>query len=90
LSRDEFRVLTQRNCAYCGQEPQQIFKTGTTYVYNGIDRLNSSLGYFSENVVPCCGTCNVMKMAMGEKEFLDHINKIHYHQHQNKIEDFCI
>ena len=51
-------------------------KTDTIFKRNGIDRLNSKLGYFLDNCVPCCATCNTMKMSLGEKEFITHINKI--------------
>ena len=43
---------------------------------NGIDRINSSLGYVDGNVVPCCGTCNKMKMAMDESDFKMQVLKI--------------
>jgi len=49
---------------------------------NGIDRLNSSLGYTTTNSVPCCSTCNYMKRCLGEKEFFAHITKIY--KHRNK------
>ena len=70
------------NCYFCGSEPKEyqsdkrFNKTNISFKRNGIDRLNSSLGYTKENSVSCCATCNLMKMTLGEKEFITHINKI--------------
>ena len=81
LTKEEVRKLTNGNCYYCGTEPKQImtkvshgFNGG--YLYNGIDRVNNSLGYKSSNVVPCCGLCNRLKMALSQKDFLEHVKKI--------------
>lgn len=44
---------------------------------NGLDRLDSSLGYTMDNVVSCCGTCNRAKMDLKLDYFLSHIKKIY-------------
>jgi hypothetical protein len=44
---------------------------------NGLDRLDSSLGYTMDNVVSCCGTCNRAKMDLKLDDFLSHIKKIY-------------
>ncbi len=49
------------------------------FIYNGIDRIDSSKGYIQGNVVTCCRTCNVAKMDMDYKEFINHITKIYNH-----------
>ncbi len=74
LSKDKMRILlTQQPCTYCNSLPKQIQKIGSTgngnYVYNGIDRLDSTIGYIEDNLVSCCKTCNYAKQSMGEKEF---------------------
>lgn len=43
---------------------------------NGVDRADNSVGYVLGNCVPCCRTCNVMKMTLSQKQFLEHIRKI--------------
>lgn len=43
---------------------------------NGIDRVNNTLGYSISNCVPCCSTCNSMKLDMTVEEFVGHISKI--------------
>lgn len=51
------------NCTYCDKTPsQKVFtKNRNSFVYNGLDRINSSLPHYKNNVVPCCYTCNKMK-----------------------------
>lgn len=46
-------------------------------LYNGIDRLDSSLGYEEGNVVSCCTKCNFAKNEMSVKEFDEWIEKIY-------------
>ena len=38
--------------------------------HNGIDRIDSSVGYVPGNVVPCCKYCNMAKMDRTKEEFL--------------------
>lgn len=73
LDKDFFHKITSKNCHYCGIEPKQImFRKGTKepYLYNGIDRVNSSKGYILNNVVPCCRICNCAKMELNVSEFV--------------------
>lgn len=87
ISKDFFKSLTKMPCFYCGQEPNQVcfpkYSNGS-YTYNGIDRINSNIGYIESNCVPCCGTCNRMKMALNKEEFVSHIKKIHFHLNPTK------
>lgn len=79
LSKEEFRKLTQSNCSYCGANPQQIIKqtrANGEYLYNGIDRIDSSKGYTIQNCISCCGICNKMKLDHDIEFFYNHINKI--------------
>jgi hypothetical protein len=64
LLQDEFDALVAKACTYCGREPTSKHKTG-------VDRLDSSAGYFSDNCVPCCGECNVAKRTMTASAFVD-------------------
>lgn len=83
LSRAEFRRLTKLNCYFCGAPPSQIAArsqpkgAAPLYVYNGIDRIDSSLGHEPGNVLPCCGICNRMKGDMPLEEFLARVKLIH-------------
>jgi hypothetical protein len=86
LTREEFNRLTRENCFYCDSLPAQIVaEPGMNggYLYNGIDRINSSLGYTIENCVPCCGRCNEAKMDVPQRDFLSWIDRVHAHIHRN-------
>ena len=70
---DAFREITQRLCFYCGAMPGgvQISWSGERFVWNGIDRRDSTLGYLPDNCVACCTRCNRMKMALPESDFIE-------------------
>ena len=53
LTRDYFQQLTHQPCIYCGG----MHHKG----YNGIDRIDSRIGYEPNNVAGCCKTCNLAK-----------------------------
>lgn len=79
LTFNEFILLTSQNCYYDGTPPSQSNKSGSyygTYIYNGLDRIDSSRGYTLDNCVPCCKTCNFAKHSMNEQEFYAWINRI--------------
>lgn len=82
ITFNEFVEITSKNCSYCGGKPQNRIKTkeAEPYIYNGIDRVDNSLGYIKENCVPCCGKCNLMKRGMTVVEFISHIKKIYKHE----------
>ena len=44
ITKEEFYALTKQPCKYCGDLQD----------YNGIDRVDSTLGYYIDNCVPCC------------------------------------
>lgn len=80
LDVEEFRHMVNDNCHYCGCPPSSIIsKKGLngSYTYNGIDRLDSNLGYFRGNVVTCCKTCNFLKSNYSYKKFLEIVFKIY-------------
>lgn len=79
LSDEQFRQLVESNCHYCDSKPSQIVDrepANIPYLYNGIDRVDNSIGYTKENCIPCCKICNYMKRNMTYDEFLAHIKKI--------------
>lgn len=59
LTKDEFITLVDSNCIYCG-------KKGKT-----IDRIDSKLGYTTENTQSCCYHCNMMKYTFSHEEFIN-------------------
>jgi len=86
LAPDEFKELTSGNCSYCGMKPSKVssaertfkleVKSYTTYIYNGIDRIDSSKGYETGNVTSCCRWCNVIKRERTVEEFRAHVKRI--------------
>lgn len=79
ITKDIFKYFTQQNCYYCNVSPSQIISSKSfygEYIYNGIDRINSDLGYTEDNIVSCCGRCNEMKMSSSQIEFIFHMRKI--------------
>jgi len=56
IPRDIFTEIISMPCEYCGGS---LPKAGY-----GLDRKDNSLGYTSENSVPCCTRCNTMKGAL--------------------------
>ena len=80
LSRSYVRKITIENCFYCGVNPLQIFR-GTDangeYIYNGIDRVDNSIGYTEKNTVPCCKDCNYAKKERSTDEFISWILDVH-------------
>lgn len=77
---EDFILLTSEECHYCGRRPETISKSksdNSAYLYNGLDRVDCSLGYIKENVVTCCELCNKMKMDLSVAEFKSHIIALH-------------
>jgi hypothetical protein len=82
LSLDEFKKLIKSNCFYCGKEPSQIWRRPKKrdeiqIIWNGIDRVDSLLGYVIDNCVSACKHCNRVKSNMSLQEFKDHIKRIY-------------
>lgn len=82
LSKDEFNVLIDQNCYYCGASPSN--KSGNEkygyYIYNGIDRIDNNRGYELTNVVSCCKNCNLAKRKLTQEQFFELIKCI-YERH---------
>ena len=76
LSEDCFKDITQSDCTYCGKEPSQFQTRFSEFKYNGIDRVDNSLGYVASNCVPCCKLCNRMKDVLSVDEFKEHIKTV--------------
>ena len=77
----DFKALTEGNCHYCGSPPANWTKVPTikNIQYNGVDRIDNKKGYHLGNVVSCCKTCNAMKSALSQEQFIDHIRRVLQH-----------
>lgn len=79
IEKEDFRNLVKQNCFYCGSEPKQFYKSGKhngIFLYNGLDRVENEIGYRLDNVVPCCGKCNLAKRNVSLEDFCNWIQRI--------------
>lgn len=73
FTEEEFDKFTKQPCFYCGG-----YSISKQYQdqFCGIDRVDSNKGYSKDNCVPCCFSCNVMKMNLDVYDFLDRVELI--------------
>ncbi|MEZ2310803.1 hypothetical protein AB6809_29585 [Paraburkholderia sp. RCC_158] len=77
LSDEQFFELVQGNCDYCGHPPSQTVTRGAgSFKYNGIDRIENTLGYVTGNVVSCCGVCNKAKRDLPFDEWVAWLDRL--------------
>lgn len=57
-----FEIIIRDPCEYCGIIQDRGF--------NGIDRINSTIGYTDSNSVSCCTMCNYMKNTLSSSVFI--------------------
>lgn len=81
LTLKDFEDNIFKECYYCGRPPQNkiIMSHNRELKYNGLDRIENDEGYHKENILPCCITCNRMKMDMGLIEFSSYISALVKH-----------
>lgn len=93
LSTLEFLKIATLDCAYCGSPPKtwdcvsgapsvqkdcpRIDPQKYEIRFNGIDRIDSRLGYVFGNVAPCCSKCNRAKNDMTVDDFRNHVTKMY-------------
>ncbi len=72
LTRAQAAELFAKPCHYCGYSGKRKVRFDgilrVTYC-NGIDRVDSSIGYTPHNTVPCCRTCNIAKSDLTVEQF---------------------
>ena len=95
LTKEEFSMLTKRNCVYCGMEPNSIMKQGigsnvgvikhSSYTYNGVDRIDNTKGYTLENSATCCKICNIAKANMSLIEWQEWCDRFVNFQNSKKM-----
>lgn len=78
LTDDQFSVLTQGSCFYCGVAPSRDFSvvSGDHYLCHGIDRVDSTGNYEIDNCVSCCESCNRLKGLKSLTEFVASVRAI--------------
>jgi len=68
LTKEEFFDIVQQNCSYCGIMQDKGF--------NGVDRVDSTVGYIASNCVTSCAMCNYMKGCLDKNIFLQRVEHI--------------
>ena len=86
---DVFKNLSKDNCKYCGLEHSKEIEdrlnenkkqkrlSDEVLKINGIDRVDSSIGYTKENSITCCKYCNFAKHTMSEDDFYKWIKRVY-------------
>jgi hypothetical protein len=76
LSNVEAAAILNLPCMYCGDRgPEGL---------GGIDRIDNSRGYESDNVAPACKRCNQARNDQTQEEFLNWIERVAHFQLQTK------
>jgi len=83
LTPSDYENIVNGNCYICGKENDD-FHT------NGIDRIDSKKGYILENVKPCCGECNFMKLDYEYKDFISKLQEIYENHKHNDLSNSMI
>lgn len=78
ISMDRFWELSGQSCHYCGGAPYERAYAGGGHA-NGVDRLDSSIGYVDGNVVAACKTCNGMKSGLSVAAFVEACRRVWLH-----------
>ena len=97
ISKEVFKELTSKKCFYCNKEPsikstQPCRKRNynkdslkhSTYIFNGIDRIDNKKHYTLNNIVTCCKNCNYAKNELTEDQFYEMIIRIYENRKLNE------
>jgi len=74
LNERHFFEVTSQPCYVCATPPSRKVnkKAKNSYIYNGIDRMDSAKGYVINNCFACCWEHNDLKGKLTYKEFFRH------------------
>lgn len=105
INFDEFFEKSQQNCFYCDVSPNtkynyfntkssnssEFAKNNGLFIYNGLDRIDSSKNHTIDNIVTCCYNCNRAKNNRNINDFLLWINNLKIKQNYNlKIDNISL
>lgn len=77
LTKEEFSELLYSNCHYCHSEPLTLVKSRDHEIMvNGVDRVDSNIGYTTNNCVACCKFCNRAKSDATLEEFTAWLKRV--------------
>ena len=69
-------------CHYCGAVKTNSIKIRgdvNSFKYNGLDRVDNTIGYIKDNCVSCCKICNRAKGALSSEDFINWIKNLYTH-----------
>lgn len=88
LEKEEFLEIITSSCYYCGIAAGNTIKAkwGKDRIakFNGVDRLNNSIGYVKDNCVACCRICNCAKGELSPEEFRAWIERLYSNLKEKK------
>ena len=76
ITQNEIEELIKLPCYYCGKPPSNqlhMCSNRETFLYNGVDRVDSKKPYRLDNCVPCCWDCNLQKGTKSAEVFLSQL-----------------
>jgi hypothetical protein len=94
---EDFYTQSQQKCFYCGILPSNIgnkekyhkgaaeSRKNSPFIYNGLDRLDSTKTHTIDNVVPACPFCNWGKLDKSMEEFDAWIKRVHEYRFGIKV-----
>lgn len=86
LTKEHAFALFGSCCHYCGVAPPVVSWDGyPAFRFNGIDRIDSNLGYVVGNVRTACTTCNRAKNDKTDAEFADWTRRFVGHQTRTPV-----
>lgn len=78
IDDEQFFEIINKECFYCGKyDTKQNKFTKEYFNLNGVDRIDSKLGYINNNVVSCCARCNQGKNDITIEDFLSWIKDVY-------------
>jgi 5-methylcytosine-specific restriction endonuclease McrA len=81
LDEETFFNLIFKDCFYCGSGlSMTVYErrfAKRSVDYNGIDRVDNTIGYTKDNCVSCCKICNNAKSTLSIDEFDNWIKKLY-------------
>jgi hypothetical protein len=101
LTVEHVKSIMESDCHYCGSPPSNVRKSNSDngdFIYNGIDRKDSRIGYTIDNCVAACSACNYAKGSLTYLQFLSLIARVYLNRVMGKTsvkfgqysEDLCI
>ena len=93
LTFEKVNKLIFSNCFYCEKTPNEVgniyrrpIKDGRELKKIGIDRVKNEIGYYINNVVPCCTVCNYIKRNHGVEDLINRMEV--FLKNLKKLTDF--